>query len=394
MKIAMLSWETLHSIAVGGVAPHVTELSAALAARGHDVHIFTRPGHGQARHERIGQVWYHRCPFDLNRDMPTEMNNMCNSFIWHLREAEGHMGSPFDVVHGHDWLCAKGVVRAKNERRNDVTVMTMHSTEYGRCGNNLYGGVCRIIRDFEWEGAFSADRVITVSNALKSEINWLYKIPEDKTVTIYNGVHSERYLDTPADVGAIKRRFDMGPMDPVVLFVGRLAFQKGPDILMNTAPGMLSHYRHAKYVFVGDGDMRPALERQADHLGVRHAVRFLGKRSGRELVELFHIADVLVVPSRNEPFGIVVLEGWAAGKPVVATRNGGPGEIIRHGRDGLHCFDRPDSVAWGVGMTLMDFDNARRMGTAGRERARESFAWDVIADQTEEVYKSIQEAKA
>lgn len=389
MKIAMLSWESLHSIAVGGVAAHVSELSAALAARGHDVHVFTRPGHGgQKNHEQIAGVWYHRCPYRGDRDFPTEMDNMCNSFLWHLREAEAHMGSAFDVVHGHDWLTAKGVVRAKNEHRNRA-VLTMHSTEYGRSGNRFNKGLSERISHLEWEGLYCADHVIAVSNTLKTELGWIYKVPETKTQTIYNGICAERYDAPPADIGEVRRRYAIGPMDPVVLFVGRLTWQKGPDILLNTVPGMLAHYRHAKYVFVGDGDMRGGLERQAHQMGVAGAVRFLGKKGGRELVELFHLADVLVVPSRNEPFGIVILEGWAAGKPVVATQNGGPSEIVRHGHNGLHCFDKPDSVAWGVGTTLMDFDNARRMGGNGWASAQADFSWTVIAAQTEAVYQTL-----
>jgi glycosyltransferase involved in cell wall biosynthesis len=380
----MLSWETRHSIAVGGVAPHVSELSAALADREHEVHVFTRKGEGQSPMERVGKVWYHRCPFDLTPDFIKECDNMCNSFLWHLRQIEDLTGRPFDVVHGHDWLCAKGVVRAKNEMRN-AAVLTIHSTEYGRCGNTLPEGQSRGIRDIEWEGIYCADRVITVSNTLRREIGRLYQAPEEKTAVIYNGVHAERY-DREIDVTAVRARYGIGPSDPVVLFVGRLALQKGPDILLQTVPGMMSHYRDVKFVFAGDGDMREGLRRQAEMLGVRHAVRFLGFRGGLELIELFNAADVLAVPSRNEPFGIVILEGWSAGKPVVATNNGGPSEIVRHGHNGLRCYDQPDSMGWGVGTTLMDRDNARRMGANGRADARNLFAWDVIAAQTEDVY--------
>jgi len=388
MRIAMLSWETLHSIAVGGVAPHVSELSAALAARGHEVHVFTRMAAGQQRLDRIGDVWYHRCPFDLNPDMPTEMNNMCNGFLRQLRLFEEYQGKPFDIIHGHDWLCAKGVIRAKNEGRN-ATVLTIHSTEFGRCGNSLPAGMSSRIREYEWEGVYCADRIITVSNTLKREIGWLYQAPEAKTSTIYNGVHAERYADTPCDPAVVRARYGVGPDDPTVLFVGRLAWQKGPDILLNTVPAMRSHYKEVKYLFVGDGEMRAGLERSADLLGVRDSVRFLGYRRGRELIDLFQCADLLVVPSRNEPFGIVVLEGWAAGKAVVATRNGGPSEFVHHGRNGLHVADHPDSVGWGVGTALHDLDDARRMGLNGQLDARTRFAWDVIADQTEEVYSAL-----
>jgi glycosyltransferase involved in cell wall biosynthesis len=96
------------------------------------------------------------------------------------------------------------------------------------------------------------------------------------------------------------------------------------------------------------------------------------------------------VPSRNEPFGIVVLEAWSAGKPVVATQRGGPGEFVWHGVNGLKIYDHPESVAWGVGNVFRDFEAARWMGQNGRFAAENTFTWDKIAEQTLGVYCSIQ----
>ena len=118
MRIAFFAWESLHSVPVGGVAAHVTELSVALRRRGHEVHNFVRLGEGQRTYDVIDDVHYHRCPIDLNSDFVTEMNNMGNSFVYFLGETESHQGGRFDVVHGHDWLSAKGLVQTKNDRGN------------------------------------------------------------------------------------------------------------------------------------------------------------------------------------------------------------------------------------------------------------------------------------
>src|SRR5690349_21637470 len=101
MRIALLSWESLHSISVGGVAAHVTELGAALERKGHEVHVFTRMGPGQSRYERVDGVHYHRCPFSLVPDFIDEINGMCRSFVHHFCETENYIG-PFDIVHAHD----------------------------------------------------------------------------------------------------------------------------------------------------------------------------------------------------------------------------------------------------------------------------------------------------
>jgi glycosyltransferase involved in cell wall biosynthesis len=178
-------------------------------------------------------------------------------------------------------------------------------------------------------------------------------------------------------------------MDPVALFVGRMCVQKGPDILIAALPMVLHYYPRAKFVLVGDGEQRWSCEDLARRLGVAHATRFLGYRNGRLLIDLFKSSDVVAVPSRNEPFGIVVLEAWSAGKPVVATQRGGPSEFVWHGVNGLKIYDHPESVAWGLGNIFRDFEAARWMGRNGRLAAETAFTWDNIAEQTVGVYCSI-----
>lgn len=384
MKIALLSWESLHSIAVGGVARHVTELGAALQRRGHDVHVFVRIGHGQKNYEVIDGVHYHRCPIQIHPDFITEMNNMCNAFMWFLGEIEAKEG-PFDLIHGHDWLCAKGVVQAKNDRGRR-TVMTLHSTEFGRCGNVNHKGRSERARAFEAEGAYCADRVITVSGVLADEVKSQYQVPDWKLRTVRNGVECHRF-DIDVDAAEVRRQYAVGPMDPAFLFVGRLEYQKGPDLLLETMPGVLRTRGDAKFIFAGEGQMRSQLERRAHQLGVAHAIRFTGQLSGEQpLIRLFKSCDAVCVPSRNEPFGIVILEAWASRKPVIATHNGGPRETIQHGETGYLVYDRPDSISWGIHQVLHDFCGARRMGERGRNAAETGYSWDHIAAQTEEVY--------
>jgi uncharacterized protein YqgV (UPF0045/DUF77 family) len=148
----------------------------------------------------------------------------------------------------------------------------------------------------------------------------------------------------------------------------------------------LQEHPRAKVVFSGDGQMRGKLEHRARKMGVHDAVRFLGHRSGPELVELFQMSQLVAVPSRNEPFGIVVLEGWSAGKPVVATHVGGPSEYLRHEVDGLKVFPNPESVAWGLREAFGDFERAEAMGAEGRKSVEREFRWERIAEQTLEVY--------
>ncbi len=386
MRIAMFSWETLHSHAVGGIAAHVTELAAALQRRGHEVHVFTRPGYGTGGAWPKDGVWYHYCPHSLNRDFIEEIQEMCRSFTWHFFQTEDYCGH-FDVVHAHDWLAANTMVWIKKGRWDHRAIFTMHSTEYGRCGNNFWGGVSARIRDHERNGTYCADRVIAVSNALKGELMWMYNLPHWKCWAIHNGVSVHKF-DGFIDPAAVRSRYGIGPMDPTVLFSGRLSVQKGPDLLLEAVPGLLRYYPHAKVVFAGDGHMRGDLERRAHELRVAHATRFLGYHNGASLIDLYKACDAVCLPSRNEPFGITALEGWAAAKPVVASQNGGPNEFIWHNVTGLKTYTTPESVGWGIGTLFTNFEWARWMGANGRRAAETSFSWDRIAEKTEQCYQS------
>jgi glycosyltransferase involved in cell wall biosynthesis len=380
LRIALLSWESVHSIHVGGLGNHVSELAAALSRAGHDVHVFTRRVNGQAADDRIDGVHYHRCAVPGHDDFIIYTNGMCDAFIHGLGLAEQTFARRFDVIHGHDWLAARALVRAKNELDRPV-VLTMHSTEYGRCGNELYDGMSARIRHMEWEGLYVANHVICVSRSLANEINGLYSVPYDKMTVIYNGVDVRRF-DVRVNRRRVRTECRVGLDDPMVLFAGRMARQKGPDLLIEAIPGVLARVPRARFVFAGDGDMRPWLEHRVAERNLGASVRFLGYRSGRALVDLFKTADTVCVPSRNEPFGIVVLEAWGAARPVIATRSGGPGEFVRDRETGLVVAPDAGQLGHALSAVLQDPTDGRRMGDAGRAEAESRFSWDTIARQT------------
>jgi len=384
MRIAILSWESLHSVAVGGVAVHVTELAAGMARRGHEVHVVTRMAPGQRFHDLIDGVHYHRCPYSGHSEFVDEVNNMCRAMVDRVFIIEDMMGAPLDVVHAHDWLTSNAMIWIKRGRGRRV-VLTVHSTEYGRCGNAFHGGRSQRIRDQERAGAYWADHIVTVSQAVKNEISWMYEVPHWKTSVIYNGANPRQY-DGFVDPGGTKQVHGIGPLDPVVLFCGRMEWQKGPDLLVEAIPATLRTHPSTKFVFAGDGHMRSQLEHRSRQLGVAHAARFLGRRGGSELTNLYKMCETVCVPSRNEPFGIVVLEAWSARKPVVVTQVGGPNEYVTHEVNGLKIYPHPGSVVWGLGQMFANFDRARWMGQNGRYAVEARFTWDKIVGETLAVY--------
>jgi glycosyltransferase involved in cell wall biosynthesis len=384
VRIALFAWESLDSVDVGGAGVHVSELARVLTALGHEVHLFTREIAGQEHYEQRDGVFLHRCSFDHHSDFMRETWNMCRSFEHDFFITRALAGE-FDVVHAHDWLTAE-VLSAIRPQCRAKRVLTIHSTEYGRCGNNLYTGRSEAVRHREWQGIFDAQCVICVSKALQDEVGWLYSAPKDKCRVIYNGVRPESF-DFPCDPGAIKASIGVHPIAPTILFAGRVVYQKGVDILIEAIPYVLQHVPTAMFVFAGDGEMRWNLENATRTRGLEQNTRWLGKIPREQLRSLFKSCDAVCVPSRNEPFGIVVLEAWSAHKPVVATVIGGPGEFVTHDRTGFSINPNPDSVAWGIGHIFADFEHAREMGECGRREVEGRFTWEIIGKQTLEAYE-------
>lgn len=387
-KIAMFSWESLHSIAVGGIAPHLTELAAGLERRAHEVHVFVRTGAGQPAYERIDGVHIHRVSFELSDDFVQEIHNMCDAMVHFMLETERFMNTTFDICHAHDWLAAPALTNIKRNH-NRPCVFTVHSTEFGRCGNNVYGGQSARIRAIEAEAIDMADKVIGVSGVLCDEIKAHYSFHWEKLRCVYNGINCLRYDGKLWDPAEVRAQYGVGPMDPMALFVGRMATQKGPDILVESIPGVLATRPDAKFVIVGDGYMKDGLVARVHELGVAGSVCFPGKMSGQPLVDLFKATDVVAIPSRNEPFGIVVLEAWASKKPVIVSKSGGPREFVWHDNDGYLVDTNPEGMSWGICKAFNNFPHLRYMGERGRVKAAFQFSWDNIASNTNDVYEEV-----
>jgi glycosyltransferase involved in cell wall biosynthesis len=165
--------------------------------------------------------------------------------------------------------------------------------------------------------------------------------------------------------------------------------QKGLDMLIEAVPMVLASYPEARFVIVGEGPEKSHLVRLTHQLGVARAVVFAGSLPRPGCVDLTRACDIVAVPSRNEPFGIVVLEAWAAGKPVVATVAGGPREFVWDRVNGLLVDASPRGLAHGIGTLLADHDRCREFGVNGRRAVEDMFHWDNVAAFTENVYQAV-----
>ncbi len=371
LKVAFFCWESLYAERVGGLANAATNLAETLA-RHHEVHYFTR---GEGRDAEINGVRYHYCQ-PAGENLVRYCSDMSRRMIDRFREFDVPQ---FDLLHFHDWH----VVDALRRFQERETIFTYHSTEFGRNGNTFgTGWPFPEISAIERYGGSIAKRITAVSSTLRQEAMNLYGIPDWKIDVVPNGIMPDHY-QADVDPEEVKRRYDFDPDSPLILFIGRLAWQKGPDMLVDAAPGLLREHPDSQFAFVGDGQMRQGLETRARSL----PIRFLGRLDDVEYVTLLNASDIVAIPSRNEPFGLVLLEAWSAGRCVVASDVGGLSENIEHGTDGVKVQPHPDSIAEGL-MTVADSPRKSLcMGRKGLDKVKEYFQWRRIAERMEDSYR-------
>ncbi|MHC4883515.1 MAG: glycosyltransferase family 4 protein [Planctomycetota bacterium] len=385
MKIAMFSWESLHGFAAGGVAVHATELAAALERRGHEIHLFTRRPSGMDNYACIHGVHHHLIDQSSGSDFVHEIHNLNECMVDRFMQVTHGIG-PFDLVHGHDWLTAEGMVQIK-ERWSLPGVFTVHSTEFGRNGNIYHdSGDPWRVSELERYGTYCANQVIVVSAYLKDEVMNQYQCPDWKMHVVHNGVNPKEF-ELAIDAGAVKARYGIAPLTPLILFTGRATQQKGPDLLLEAVPAVLREHPSAHVILAGDGDQRDALAWRIGELGLEECVHLLPRLPRHELVELVCACDTVAAPSRYEPFGIVVLEAWSAGKPVLVTVNGGPNEFVDQDGNGVKVAASPEGIAWGLNHLMNQWEHARWLGENGRKTVESRFTWDRIGAYTEGVYQ-------
>ncbi len=241
--------------------------------------------------------------------------------LYARKAAEIAQRSRFDVIHAHDWLSFLAGIEAKRVSGKPL-VVHVHATEFDRSGGL---SVNQRVYEIEKRGMQEADRVIAVSQWTKQMIVEKYGIPPEKIDVVHNGVEVHDFKPLPSDLDALKRGGKK-----IVLFHGRITLQKGPDYFVRTAKRVLEYYPDAIFIVSGIGDMLPQMIRETVQLGISDKVFFVGALWDKERDRVYQAADVLVMPSVSEPFGIVPLEALANGTPVLISRQSGVSEVLSH----------------------------------------------------------------
>jgi glycogen(starch) synthase len=388
LTVMMLTWEFPPRI-IGGISPHTYNLSKSLASNGVKVYVVTCDFPGASKHETVNGVEVYRIDSYKNPapDFATWIYLMNVNMQKEAAALARSLGGNVDIFHAHDWLVATAGIGLKHIFRKPFFA-TIHSTEIGR-RNGIHTDYERMIHETEAWLTYEAWKVICCSDYMISHVQWAFGLPPDKLVMVPNGVNFEAYARIKKeDLTQFRNQFAL-PQEKIVLFVGRLVYEKGAHVLVSAVPKVLERI-DAKFVVVGNGYMRDQLSDLARRMGLAHKVMFTGFVDDETLRKLQKCADVSVVPSLFEPFGIVALEAMAAGSPVVVSDAGGLSEIVNHDVDGVKVYaGNPDSLSWAIIRVLTDEAFANRLRANAYRRVQEKYNWDTIAQRTKTVYEVV-----
>jgi glycosyltransferase involved in cell wall biosynthesis len=391
MRVMMLSWEYPPRI-VGGISPHVYELSQELLKIGVEVHVVTKstPNAPMDETEASG-VHVHRVdipgtPTDFLHEIQL-LNQATDIRVRQLLEDWRPGGQP-TIFHAHDWLSLDSARELKYEYKLPM-VATVHATEHGRHGG-IHNPMSRYIHDQEYWLTYEAWRVIVCTEFMKGEVHRYFNCPWEKIDVIFNGVNASKFdFDWTAEERAVIRAQYAKADEKIVLYVGRFVREKGIQNLLNSIHAVLAEAPNTKFVLVGGGN-RDRFEGFVNWAGLSEHVHFTGFLSGRQLLSLYRCADIAVFPSLYEPFGIVALEAMAAGAAVVCSDAGGLPEVVLHDQTGTTTYAGDSaSLAWGILHELKNPERSVRLKAAAIKRLETDFQWGRIAQQTLAVYERI-----
>jgi glycogen(starch) synthase len=390
-RVLLLTWE-YPPVIEGGLARHVRRLAEALVRRGVCVDVLTRgagEGAGGVSVEERGGVSVYRVP---EPGWPRDLDRFV---AWVARMNDDMLAAgvslagerSYDLVHGHDWLVAHASA-ALSEQLDIPYATTIHATEHGRHQGWVQDPPQSHIHSVERSMAQRADTVIVCSYYMRGHVADIFDIDERRIAVIPNGI-DPRELQPVGDLDALRREFAK-PEEQLVLLVGRLVYEKGFQLALDALPGVIERVGAVRFLVAGSGTHEAELRAQAERLGLSQHGVFLGWIGDDALHSLYRIADLCVVPSIYEPFGLVALEAMASGCPCIVADTGGLREVVPPGdRVGLR-FNGGDAEHLGVMIERLLVDGALRdrLVTEASEHVLR-FDWDDIAERTHTIYSEL-----
>ncbi|MBI1854643.1 MAG: glycosyltransferase [Chloroflexi bacterium] len=408
LRIAMLSYHTcplatLGGKDTGGMNVYVRDLTRELGRMGIHVDVFTRSQDEHVPHVLHDLGYGNRVVHvAAGPEVPVakrELANYIPEFVEGIKAFAAEKGIHYDLIHSHYWL--SGLAAESLKQAWNVPVVHMFHT-LGEMKNRIARTEAERESPQRIEGEQRvlkiADRIIVATLAEHSQLRFLYKAAGRKLTVIPPGVDTSHFYSIPSDEA--KQFIGLKPEDRMVLFVGRIEALKGVDTLIRAMSCLkVKDARRPVHLAIigGEPDASPRemsmemarLQKLCDELCLDQMVVFLGKRGQDTLPYYYSAAEVLVMPSLYESFGMVALEAMACGTPVIASEVGGLGFLVQDGETGFTVPDgEPDKLCEKLSLLLGDPHLRETMGRRAAEYAL-SYDWEKIAAQIVDVYESL-----
>jgi glycogen synthase len=390
VRVLLFSWE-YPPVIEGGLGRHVRKLCEQLAADGVEVHALTRGGGQLPAEETRRGVHVHRVP---EPPFPKDVE----AFVRWVTAMNGDMASlglelaerfDFDLVHSHDWLVADAAERVA--RTAGVPwLVTIHATEFGRHQGWVQKHPQSHIHAVERRMARGADHVITCSDYMAGHVARIFDVPAERITAIPNGIDPSDLSPAPSAELELLRAQYAEPDQRLVLMVGRLVFEKGFHLALDALAPIAHRDGNVRFVIAGTGTAEAELKAQARELGLSEYGTFIGWTGDDLLHSLYRVADLCIVPSIYEPFGLVALEAMASGCFCVVADTGGLREVVPAGGTVGLRFPSSDSDALRELLEhALTEDSAREAMVAEAREHVLKFDWAEVARRTQREYEAL-----
>jgi glycosyltransferase involved in cell wall biosynthesis len=367
--LALFCFEPPDSI----IGDQVKKLAGALTQRSLAVHLFARHDFALDAETIPVIVVGESAEEDLVSQVQTFTQRACNAFLSHFAGSAAHV-----TLLGHEWSTfpALSILRGVKNHR---ALLSLHSLERQR--SDLSSDVGQRIHALECAGLNEAQGLLIHGAATAETARALVPECADRIVLAEQPFPVEPFQQG-LDAGTIKARYQVGPIDPTILYIGDLEEPYGPDLLMKAMPAVLKNHPQARLILVGEGSLLWPLRVYARYLNLEHAVRLAGSVVGQALNELVQAADLVAVPSRQSTPWWPIQAAWAARRPVTATHPAAP-ELLEHEQDSVLAYPSENSIVWGIERILFDADLRANLAQKGYEKIEKRFDWGHMAEQVE-----------
>ena len=389
MRVLLVSWE-YPPVIEGGLGRHVRKLSEQLVRAGIEVHVLTRGGGHLAGEEERHGVVVHRVaepPFPKDINAFVRWVDEMNSDMYALG-SELLRRHEFTLVHSHDWLVA-GAAGWLTRATSLPWVTTVHATEFGRHQGWVHAHPQSHIHAVERAMVRRADHVIACSRFMQSQIATVFGVPRQRISAIPNGIDPRDLEPAVEDLAGLRARYAR-PDQRLVLLVGRLVYEKGFHVALDALAQVIKRSGNVRFLVAGTGTAEAELKRQARRLGLTRHGTFLGWVGDDMLHSLYRVAEVVLVPSIYEPFGLVALEAMASGCLCVVADTGGLREVVPAGGGVGLRFPARDSAALGRLLDEVLSNEVARANMVEEARAHVlKFDWAEVARRTTHLYVEV-----